>query len=84
MSIKTVSDITDFASQVQSTLERVLVNQSQLVELYLTALLSGGHLLLIGPPGIAKTRSANAFSNLLSLSFRRIQFTPDLLPADIL
>jgi len=49
----------------------------------LTAMFSGGHCLLIGVPGLAKTLLVSTLSRLLSLSFKRVQFTPDLMPSDI-
>lgn len=62
---------------------RVFIGSSQVADLLLTALLARGHVLLEGVPGIAKTTLAKAFSAALGCSMRRIQFTPDLLPADI-
>ena len=60
-----------------------LIGHESLIERLLIALLSGGHVLLEGPPGVAKTRTINCFADLLDLTFVRIQSTPDLLPADI-
>ena len=60
-----------------------LVGQDQLVEDILTAIISGGHVLLEGVPGLAKTLTIKTFSEILGLDFKRIQFTPDLLPADV-
>ena len=60
-----------------------LVGQDQLVEDILTAVIAGGHVLLEGVPGLAKTLTIKTFSELLGLDFKRIQFTPDLLPADV-
>jgi MoxR-like ATPase len=64
--------------------ERVLVGQRALVDRMLIGLLTGGHLLLEGVPGLAKTLAVRTVARTLHLSFQRIQFTPDLLPADIL
>jgi MoxR-like ATPase len=64
--------------------ERVLVGQRTLVDRIIVALLSGGHLLLEGVPGLAKTLTVRTIARTLHLSFQRIQFTPDLLPADVL
>src|SRR5580692_9645031 len=61
-----------------------VIGQDDTVELMLTALLSGGHVLLEGPPGVAKTFIAQCFARTLDLEFGRIQFTPDLMPGDIL
>lgn len=63
--------------------ERVIVGQKQLLDILLMSLLTQGHSLLIGVPGLAKTRSVRALADALALSFSRIQFTPDLLPSDI-
>src|SRR5689334_11485333 len=64
--------------------ERVLVGQRPLVDRMLVGLLTGGHLLLEGVPGLAKTLAVRTVARTLDLSFQRIQFTPDLLPADVL
>ena len=63
---------------------RVLVGQRELVDGLLIALLCQGHVLVEGVPGLAKTTAVRTFARVLDLSFRRIQFTPDLLPADLL
>jgi MoxR-like ATPase len=62
---------------------KVYVGGAGLVELLLTGLLAGGHILLEGVPGVAKTTLVKTFANCLGVKFQRIQFTPDLLPADI-
>src|SRR5262245_36802086 len=62
---------------------RVIVGQKQVVEQLLMALFSRGHCLLVGVPGLAKTLLVSTVSQILHLSFKRIQFTPDLMPADI-
>jgi MoxR-like ATPase len=64
-------------------LEGVVVGQRPLLEKLVVALLAGGHVLVEGVPGLAKTRAVRALSRALQLPFRRIQFTPDLLPADL-
>ncbi|HTO09906.1 MAG TPA: AAA family ATPase, partial [Myxococcota bacterium] len=63
---------------------RVLVGQHELVDGLMIALLCQGHVLVEGVPGLAKTTAVRTFARVLDLSFRRIQFTPDLLPADLL
>jgi MoxR-like ATPase len=73
-------------SQVTSLSERlnqIIVGQKSLIDRLLIALFADGHLLVEGPPGLAKTKSIKALSNLIEGDFHRIQFTPDLLPADI-
>jgi MoxR-like ATPase len=62
---------------------KVIVGQQQVVEQLLTVLLAGGHCLLVGVPGLAKTLMVRTLAGTLSLDFNRIQFTPDLMPADI-
>lgn len=61
-----------------------IVGQKALIDGMLTAFIAGGHVLLEGVPGLAKTLAVKTFSDLTSLSFKRIQFTPDLLPADLI
>lgn len=64
-------------------LETAVVGQRALLERLVIALLAGGHVLIEGVPGLAKTRAVQALANALDLPFRRVQFTPDLLPADL-
>lgn len=64
-------------------LSQQIIGQQILVESLLVALLADGHLIVEGPPGLAKTRAVNALANSLEAEFHRIQFTPDLLPADL-
>src|ERR1700757_3748619 len=61
----------------------LVVGQRALLERLVVALLAGGHVLIEGVPGLAKTRAVRALARALDLPFRRIQFTPDLLPADL-
>ncbi len=68
---------------LQEQLGSVLIGQDEVIRLLLTSLLSGGHTLMIGVPGLAKTMMVKALADLLGWDFRRIQFTPDLMPADI-
>ena len=60
-----------------------LVGQEKLIDDILTAFIAGGHVLVEGVPGLAKTLAVKTFSEILGLDFKRIQFTPDLLPADV-
>jgi len=69
---------------VRAQIARRIVGQEAVVELALTAILSGGHALLVGVPGLAKTRLVETLGTVLGLDEARIQFTPDLMPADIL
>jgi len=68
---------------VREQLARVIVGQDETVEQLLVALLARGHCLLVGVPGLAKTLMIRSLAEVLDLSFRRIQFTPDLMPTDI-
>ena len=69
--------------QLQTYLDSQVVGQQTLTQNILVALLADGHLLVEGPPGLAKTRAVNALANGLEGDFHRVQFTPDLLPADL-
>jgi MoxR-like ATPase len=71
------------AEAVQAEIRKIFVGAPSLVEALLVALLARGHVLLEGVPGVAKTTLAKTFAAVLNCSFRRIQFTPDLLPSDI-
>ena len=64
--------------------KRIIVGQDRLVERMLVGLLAKGHLLLEGVPGVAKTLAVETFARVVGGSFSRVQFTPDLVPADIL
>ncbi len=70
-------------SRMREEIGKVIVGQRDVVDQLLIALFSGGHSLLIGVPGLAKTLLVNTLSRIMTLSFRRIQFTPDLMPSDI-
>jgi len=70
-------------SQLQDYLDSQVVGQQTLTQNLLLALLADGHLLVEGPPGLAKTRAVNALANGVEGDFHRVQFTPDLLPADL-
>ena len=73
----------DTLSRVRDEVARAVVGQRAMVDRLLIGLLTGGHVLLEGVPGLAKTLAVSSLSQALSLRFRRIQFTPDLLPADL-
>ena len=79
-----VSDVKDLADRMRAEIGKAVVGQADTVELMLTALMAGGHVLLEGPPGTAKTFLAQCFARTLDLEFGRIQFTPDLMPGDII
>lgn len=79
-----VVEVGAIAARIRSEVAKAVIGQTDTVDLMLTALFSGGHILLEGPPGTAKTLLAQSFARTLSLEFGRIQFTPDLMPGDIL
>jgi MoxR-like ATPase len=69
--------------QLKDELKKVVVGQEKMIDALLIGLLSDGHILIEGVPGLAKTTTVNALSSALGLAFKRAQFTPDLLPSDI-
>ena len=80
-------DLTLFSEKIQALKDRiatVIVGQEQMVDLVLTAVLANGHVLLEGVPGVAKTLLARLVARLIKADFSRIQFTPDLMPSDVL
>ena len=79
-----LTDVRALADAIRAEIAKAIVGQDSMVDMLLVAMLSEGHVLLEGPPGTAKTFLANAFATALGLDFGRIQFTPDLLPGDIL
>jgi MoxR-like ATPase len=79
-----LTDVRTLADAIRAEIAKAIVGQDGMVDMLLVAMLSEGHVLLEGPPGTAKTFLANAFATALGLDFGRIQFTPDLLPGDIL
>ena len=88
--VSTSDDVTALVARVSQgrrrileELRKVIVGQDDTVELVLTALFTGGHCLITGVPGLAKTLLIKTLAEILDLSFKRIQFTPDLMPSDI-
>src|SRR5512132_4552398 len=69
--------------QILSELRKVIIGQDEVVEQVLIALFTGGHCLITGVPGLAKTLLIKTLADILDLDFKRIQFTPDLLPSDL-
>jgi len=74
----------EFVEKITSEVGKVIVGQGYMIERLLIGLLSNGHILLEGVPGLAKTMAVSTLSNTIDTHFQRIQFTPDLLPADIM
>jgi MoxR-like ATPase len=75
--------VRELRQRISAELEPVVVGQSKVIDLLLTSLVLGGHVLLEGVPGVAKSLIANAFARTVGGDFRRIQFTPDMLPSDL-
>ncbi len=80
---QSITHLRNCSKALQTQMGSVLIGQGEVVRLLLTGLMSGGHMLVIGVPGLAKTMMVKALAELLGWEFRRIQFTPDLMPADI-
>lgn len=83
-SIEDVERVSERMKMAKEAVEKVILGQSRVVEESLITLLAGGHMLLIGVPGLAKTKLVQTLGIVLGLEDKRVQFTPDLMPADIL
>ncbi len=81
--IDAANALSDSYTKLKSEIARVIVGQDEVVRLVLTGIFCQGHSLLVGVPGLAKTLLVQTISNALDLQFKRIQFTPDLMPSDI-
>uniref|UniRef100_UPI0035C819B4 AAA family ATPase n=1 Tax=Lacinutrix sp. TaxID=1937692 RepID=UPI0035C819B4 len=79
-----LEDLKLAVTQIKAELGKVIVGQQEFIELLIVALLADGHVLIEGVPGIAKTVTAKLFAKVLKTDFSRIQFTPDLMPSDVL
>jgi MoxR-like ATPase len=79
-----LSQLQQHVSQLKSEIGKVIVGQDQMVELLLAGILADGHILIEGVPGVAKTLTAKLLSKTISVHFSRIQFTPDLMPSDVI
>ena len=82
--VKAVNELVSQFNLLKTEIGKVIIGQKDAVEFTLLSIFCGGHSLLIGVPGLAKTLLVNTVSNALGLNFKRIQFTPDLMPSDIL
>ena len=82
--VKAVNELVIQFNSLKSEIGKVIIGQKDAVDFTLLSVFCGGHSLLIGVPGLAKTLLVNTVSNALGLNFKRIQFTPDLMPSDIL
>ena len=81
--VEAVAQLNEARDKIYAEVGKVIIGQREVVEQMLTALLAGGHCLLVGVPGLAKTTLVQTLAKTLDLSFGRIQFTPDLMPSDI-
>jgi len=79
-----LEDLQIAVTDLKSQLAKVIIGQENFIELLITAFLANGHVLIEGVPGVAKTLTAKLFSKTLKTDFSRIQFTPDLMPSDVL
>jgi MoxR-like ATPase len=81
--LQAVQQLTQARERIVAELRKAIVGQDEVVDHLLTALFAGGHVLLVGVPGLAKTLLVSSLARALDLQFSRIQFTPDLMPSDI-
>ena len=79
-----INELVDHVQLLKKEISKIIIGQNNAVDHVILSLLCGGHSLLIGVPGLAKTLLVSTVSNALGLDFKRIQFTPDLMPSDIL
>jgi MoxR-like ATPase len=79
-----IQQINDTIDRIKSEIGQVVVGQEKAIELLLTAILANGHILLEGVPGVAKTLTAKLIAKTIDVGFSRIQFTPDLMPSDVM
>ena len=82
--IKNLESAATQLTRARNALKEVIFGQDDVIDLCLTTILAGGHGLIVGAPGLAKTKLASALGRVLGLDEKRVQFTPDLMPADIL
>src|SRR5499427_9624995 len=80
---ETVERLTGGRTQIENELAKIIVGQKDVIEQILIALFAGGHCLITGAPGLAKTLLVKSIARIFHLKFQRIQFTPDLMPTDI-
>ena len=81
--LEELKQFNEASEKLRTEVEKVIVGQREVVDQLLIALFSGGHCLLVGVPGLAKTLLISTVARALELEFSRIQFTPDLMPSDI-
>src|SRR5579883_2939118 len=81
--VAAVAALAEHYRKLRSEISKVIIGQDEAVEQLVMGLFARGHVLLVGVPGLAKTLLVSTVARILSLSFRRIQFTPDMMPSDI-
>ena len=81
--LSAAAELAESYLRMRSEIAKVVIGQGDVVEQLLIGLFARGHVLLVGVPGLAKTLLVSTVARILSLSFRRIQFTPDMMPSDI-
>jgi len=81
--VEAVDALASAYKDLKSEIGKVIIGQDEVVKMVIISLFSNGHSLLVGVPGLAKTLLVSTISDVLDLSFKRIQFTPDLMPSDI-
>lgn len=82
--VAAIKNLVEKRNQLKTEIAKIIVGQQEVVDEILLCVFSGGHALLVGVPGLAKTLMVNTLAQALGLDFKRIQFTPDLMPSDIL
>ena len=82
--VAALKQLVERKAELQKEVAKVIIGQDEVVNQIILSIFSGGHALLVGVPGLAKTLMVNTISQALGLNFKRIQFTPDLMPSDIL
>src|ERR1700712_5738802 len=79
-----VSELNEALDRIRAEVRKVIVGQQQLVDLLLIGILCDGHILIEGVPGVAKTLAAKLMARIIDIKFSRLQFTPDLMPSDVI
>src|SRR4051794_17936813 len=79
-----VSQLTEAVNKIKTEIAKVIVGQERMIELLIAAILADGHVLIEGVPGVAKTLTAKLLARCINVPFSRIQFTPDLMPSDVI
>ncbi len=79
-----LNQLNESIKRIREEISKIIVGQGEMIDLLITAILADGHVLIEGVPGVAKTLTAKLLSKVISVDFSRIQFTPDLMPSDVL